>query len=200
MDESINNDNEKNISELSTNSDKLTNNFTCSDKLNCYCVNCQIPYENWLAIGKYLYEQNLNNIDEHNYDTTNSNYDTTNSNYDTTNSNNDTNNTDNSDNSDNEENFVFKKVILFDKTIYLDDYIDNLEKTILSTFKYDLIYKNDEIMIYNINDTECHLTNLLIHINAYSTKIIKIELISESKSQFIKSPIYEKIILFNQQK
>ena len=183
MDESINNDNEKNISELSTNSDKLTNNFTCSDKLNCYCVNCQIPYENWLAIGKYLYEQNLNNIDDDNYETTNSN-----------------NNTNNTDNSDNEENFVFKKVILFDKIIYLDDYIDNLEKTILSTFKYDLIYKNDEIMIYNINDTECHLTNLLIHINAYSTKIVKIELISESKSQFIKSPIYEKIILFNQQK
>ena len=87
---------------------------------------------------------------------------------------------------------------LFDKTIYLDDYIDNLEKTILSTFKYDLIYKNDEIMIYNINDTEGHLRNLLIHINASSNKIVKIELISESRSQFIKSPIYEKFILFNE--
>lgn len=76
MDDSINNDNEKNISELSTHSYKLTNNFTCSDKLNCYCVNCQIPYENWLAIGKYLYNQNLNNNNDDNYETINPNDET----------------------------------------------------------------------------------------------------------------------------
>jgi hypothetical protein len=34
---------------------KYTRQFTCSNESNCYCINCQIPYENWVAIGKYLY-------------------------------------------------------------------------------------------------------------------------------------------------
>jgi hypothetical protein len=128
-----------------------------------------VPYKNWLAIGMHLYNESINNSDNK------------------------------ENNSDNDENFVFKKIILFDKTIYLDNYIDNLEKIILSTFKYDLIYKNNEIMIYNINDTQSHLTNLLIHINSLN-EISKIEIISESRSQFMKSAIYEKLILLNELK
>jgi hypothetical protein len=94
-----------------------------------------------------------------------------------------------------EEYFVFKKVILLDKVVYLNDYIANLEKNILSLFKYNLIYKNNEIIIYNIVDTEYYLLNLLIHINTL-LEITKIEIISDFRLQFVKSNIYKKLILF----
>lgn len=166
---------------------KYAYQFACSNKSNCYCMNCQIPYENWVAIGKHLYNQNLdtlcNNIDVDTTDTT-----------DTTNASEAIEQLD-INNLHCDENFVFKKTFFFNKTMYLYDYIDNIEKNILPSFKCNLIYKNNEISMYNIVDTEYYLTNLLIHINTL-LEITKIEIISDFRSQFVKSNIYEKLILF----
>ena len=176
--ENNNNDNKNTKNTLNmTTYNKCTYQFTCSNKINCYCIDCQVPYKNWVAVGMYLLRNDI----------CNSSVDETNSSIDETNN--------SKDEITNGGNFIFKKIILFDKIIYLDDYINNLKQNVLSMFKYDLVYKNNEILIYNINDMECHLTNLLIHTNVFSTEIIKIEIISESSSQFIKLDIYKK--LFN---
>lgn len=179
--------NNKNINEDHNDCD--FNFFQCTNQTNCYCINCVIPQQNWINMSinicddatksdEILYDHDETiNIVLHNDKEDNKEY----------------NKEDDKKDYINYEK-IFNNTFICDKNYDQAEFINNLEKNLIN-LDCDLIYKNDEIIIYNIIDAECYLSNLIVFVDEQK-KITKIKIISNPRSEFIKSNIYKKIILF----
>lgn len=134
----------------------------------CYCMNCVIPLENWIEFANSVY----NNTNDYNNIITNVKL------YDE--KKNDT--------------LIFNKCFVPNKNINLSFFINNIENMKMTSLKYNVIYKNNEIIIYTINDKNCFLTNILVYIDNDIKNILKINVISDIRSDFVKSNIINQLI------
>jgi len=155
----------------------------CSIGNKCYCMNCIIPLENWIELGNYIYNKNThyhdNDIDcEQSKNNNENNYQNNNDIFE----------------QEINDNFIFNKSYILNKNTDLEFFINNIKSIEQTVFKYNIIYKNDEIIIYTINDKNFFLTNLLIYIDIDMKNILKINIISDIRSDFIKSNTINKLI------
>lgn len=148
-------------SDNSDDSNNSNENYEISDhNTECGCINCIIPYESWISIGKYLRDNSV--IDE-------------------------------SSSSENEDehiscNFdnkkILKKIYFPKKKIFFSNVITITENYLNESFEYFLIYKNDEVIIYNIYDNNFHSSIITIYNNKKKNLVYKIKIISDSRSEF----------------
>lgn len=166
------------------------NNFMCPYGTDCYidnkcyCMNCIVPLENWIKLGDYIYDNTYCHITNKDIVDVVDVVDVVDIDFEY----NEVNNEENNDNN------IFNESYILHKNTDLAFFINNIESIETSLFKYNIIFKNNEIIIYTINDKNFFLTIMLIYIDVDMKNILKINIISDIRSDFIKSDTINKLI------